>query len=247
MEPMETLAVRLWILEDDEQLCTLLQEQCQGMGWELQTFHTPRTLESALDNGSPDLLLLDQLLPEKLGTDVLGRLRQGGHRFPVLMLSALGAPSDRIMGLEAGADDYLGKPFLFRELQLRVERLLQNRPPTDQTQLPEDRAYRIGPLLFAPHQLQIHDSAGDPQRLTRGDAALLQTFCRHPGQVLSRAQLGKASGSLVDPRSSRSIDMRISRLRRLLSDLQNGEEVIESVRGQGYRLLSPVSIEPLHG
>lgn len=242
---MQHQAARLWILEDDEQLCTLLHEQCQSMGWDLETFQSPRTLERALGNQCPDLLLLDQMLPEKLGTDVLARLRQEGHRFPVLMLSALGAPSDRILGLEAGADDYLGKPFLFRELQLRVERLLRNRPPADQPQLPQDRGYLIGDLRFSPHQLQLWDTARQPQRLSRGDAALLQTFCRHPRQVLSRIQLGKASGSLVDPSQSRSIDMRVSRLRRLLCDLQNGEEAIESVRGQGYRLVSPVSVVAL--
>ncbi|MEB3266029.1 MAG: response regulator transcription factor [Cyanobacteriota bacterium] len=244
---MQHQAARLWILEDDEQLCTLLKEQCLTMGWELETFHTPRTLERALADQCPDLLLLDQLLPDKLGSEVLARLRQGGHRFPVLMLSALGAPSDRIHGLEAGADDYLGKPFLFRELQLRVERLLRNRPPVDQPQLPQDRGYQIGALLFSPHLLQLWDRTGEAHRLSRGDGALLQTFCRHPDQVLSRTQLGKASGSLVDPSQSRSIDMRVSRLRRLLSELQNGEEAIESVRGQGYRLVAPVSIVALDG
>ena len=117
---MESRPARLWILDDDEQLCDLLIQQCRTSGWQLDVFTHPRELHHTLANSCPDLLLLDQMLPEKLGTDVLESLRQDGHRFPVLMLSALGAPSDRILGLEHGADDYLGKPFLFRELQLRV-------------------------------------------------------------------------------------------------------------------------------
>ncbi|MFN9911333.1 MAG: response regulator, partial [Pirellulaceae bacterium] len=82
-------------------------------------------MERALLVCTPDLLLLDQMLPLKSGLDVLGGLRRQGHRFPILMLSALNAATDRIAGLELGADDYLGKPFVFRELQLRIERLLR--------------------------------------------------------------------------------------------------------------------------
>jgi len=116
--------VRLWILEDDSELCELLELRCAGQGWQLRAFHHPRTMEQALRDSEPDLLMLDQLLPLKCGTDVLTTLRRNGHGFPVLMLSALHGPSDRIAGLEAGADDYLGKPFVFRELQLRLSRLL---------------------------------------------------------------------------------------------------------------------------
>ena len=118
--------MNIWILDDDEAMCALLSRQCQKLNWHMQALHHPRQLPKALQEGRPDVLLLDQLLPEKHGLDVLASLQQAGRAFPVLILSALGAPSDRIAGLEAGADDYLSKPFHFRELQLRVERLLRH-------------------------------------------------------------------------------------------------------------------------
>jgi DNA-binding response OmpR family regulator len=117
--------MNIWILDDDEAMCSLLSRQSQKLDWHIHALHHPRQLPEALQDGQPDLLLLDQLLPEKHGLDVLAGLQQAGRAFPVLSLSALGAPSDRIAGLEAGADDYLSKPFHFRELQLRVERLLR--------------------------------------------------------------------------------------------------------------------------
>ncbi|MFM9111160.1 MAG: winged helix-turn-helix domain-containing protein, partial [Prochlorococcaceae cyanobacterium] len=119
---------------------------------------------------------------------------------------------------------------------------LEDVPP-----LPATQGIRIGELLFDPHQPTIRDAKGQHQRLTRGDTALLQALCRRPNQVLSRSDLGRASGSLVDPSQSRSIDMRMSRLRRLLSDLRDGQEAIVSVRGQGYQLILPVAIVGLDG
>jgi len=90
----------LWILEDDIALCSLIAEQCQRQHWQLQAFHHPRSLDAALAERSPDLLLLDQMLPEKCGTDILASLRNCNHRFPVLMISAMAAPSDRVLGLD---------------------------------------------------------------------------------------------------------------------------------------------------
>jgi len=114
----------IWILEDDEALCGLLRSRFDSIGWSSTSFHLPRSFEVELANGTPSLLLLDEMLPDRRGVDLLSGLRLQGHRFPVVMLSALQSPEDRIAGLEAGADDYLGKPFSFRELQLRIERLL---------------------------------------------------------------------------------------------------------------------------
>jgi len=97
----------IWILEDDIALCGLIAEQCQRQHWQLQAFHHPRSLDAALTERFPDLLLLDQMLPEKSGTDILTSLRNRDHRFPILMISAMAAPSDRVQGLESGADDYI--------------------------------------------------------------------------------------------------------------------------------------------
>jgi DNA-binding response OmpR family regulator len=154
------------------------------------------------------------------------------------MLSALGAPRDRIAGLEAGANDYLGKPFLFRELQLRVEQLLRSAAQAP-APLP-DQAWQLGELRLDPERLWLGHADGIGQELSRGDVALLQLLCNRAGEVVSRQELGQASGSLVDAQQSRSIDVRLSRLRRLLLELHPGDQMIETVRGQGYRLTAVV-------
>jgi DNA-binding response OmpR family regulator len=133
----------LWILEDDIGLCGLIAEQCQRQHWQLQAFHHPRSLDAALAERSPDLLLLDQMLPEKCGTDILASLRNRNHQFPVLMISAMGAPSDRVLGLESGADDYISKPFLFRELQLRIQNLIDRQPQVTPLPPPFDRVESV--------------------------------------------------------------------------------------------------------
>ena len=240
------------ILEDDADLCQLQR------GWQLESFHQPRAMERALLERAPDLLLLDQMLPLKSGLDVLAGLRRQGYRFPVLMLSALNAASDRIAGLEHGADDYLGKPFVFRELQLRVERLLraESRPMPSaqahqhQTAAPESpfpaNAFWISATLFEPSELSLRGPDGALLRLTRGDTALLVTLCRQPDAVVSRQTLARACGSLVDVSRSRTIDVRMSRLRRLLQELEPQATNLESCRGAGYRLTGVRAVPPNH-
>jgi len=227
----------LWILEDDIALCRLIAEQCDRQHWHLQAFHHPRSLETALAQRSPDLLLLDQMLPEKCGTDVLTSLRSRNHQFPVLMISAMGAPSDRVLGLESGADDYISKPFLFRELQLRIQKLMAKRP---QPQSLTPTVLRLANLRFQPGLQRIHSDRGEEIRLSRGENALLLAFCQQPEVVLSRQSLAQLTGSLVDPERSRTFDVRISRLRRLLRELTGGDDLIRPLRGEGYRLESPV-------
>ena len=226
---------RIWWLEDDVALCQLMQPTLEACGWRLRSFHTPHELEQELEHGLPSLLLLDQMLPEKPGTQLLTNLRQGGHRFPVLMISALGAPSDRIVGLEVGANDYLSKPFVPLELELRIEALLRS----NQLALPSTAAMghlRLGNLDLQPHSNCLQATSGQQSRLSRGDTALLLCFAQNPNQVLSRERLARATGTLVDPSKSRSLDVRLSKLRRVLHELSQGEVSIEAVRGQGYWL-----------
>ncbi|MFN9643944.1 MAG: response regulator [Cyanobacteriota bacterium] len=235
--------MKIWILDDDEAMCSLLKRQAQKLNWTLAAIHHPRDLSRALERDQPDLLLLDQLLPDKHGLDVLASLRRDGQAFPILILSALGAPSDRVSGLEAGADDYLSKPFDFRELQLRVERLLRHpyaEPPSPRTPSLPSGSFQLASLRFeADNQPALITPAGDTHRLSRGESALLHAFCRAQGSVLSRAQLLQATGSLVNPGQTRTIDVRISRLRRTLRDLA-GRELIQPERGLGYRLVAEV-------
>jgi len=132
---------------------------------------------------------------------VLDRLRQQGHRFPVLMLSALGAADERIEGLETGADDYMAKPFLWRELQLRLERLLDYRRDLTPQRPPEQR-FRINSVLFDPARLELVGPTGVTNSLSRGDASLLSFLCLSRGIAFEREQLCQATGSLVDATNS---------------------------------------------
>lgn len=215
-----------------------------GAGWLVRCFSHPRDLEAALECHTPDLLLLDQLLPQKPGTQVLARLRRAGHRFPVLMLSALGAPADRVQGLEMGADDYLAKPFLPRELQLRIHVLLRMAGRCSMA-LDQHYTYALGPLKFVPARHLVEAADGRCERLSRGEVAMLLAFCQAPELVLSREHLAQACGTLVDTSNSRTLDVRLSKLRRRLEGLISAEPdddslpvggLFESVRGRGYRL-----------
>jgi two-component system phosphate regulon response regulator OmpR len=230
----------IWILEDDQVLCSLLSERFDALGWRSRAFHRPRSLEQALGEESPSLLVLDEMLPERRGGDLLAGLRQQGHLFPVVMLSAMRTARDRIAGLEAGADDYLGKPFEFRELQLRIERLLGVSQAGNAAQIPPpaQECFQLGSLFFdVPHN-EIESADGTITRISRGDAAMLQALCRRPREVIGRQTLARMSGSLVNVSQSRSIDVRLGRLRRLLKELLPEEQdLIEAYRGQGYRLM----------
>ncbi len=237
-------AARVWVVDDDRELLALLEERFGSCGWQTRSFEDGAALDEALSQDMPHVLVLDRLLPGQSGTHLLERLRRQGHRFPVLMLSALGTADERIEGLETGADDYLAKPFLWRELQLRLERLLDYRRELT-PQRPPEQIFRINSVLFDPGRLELQGPSGAVSNLSRGDASLLSFFCLSPGIAFEREQLCQATGSLVDAQNSRSIDVRISKLRKLLNSCKRGSgRMIEAVRGRGYRLNAEVQIEP---
>lgn len=231
---------RIWWLEDDRQLCELLQARLEACRWRLSLFHRVADLAAALKLDEPDLLMLDRMLPGANGMDVLQQLRLDGYDFPVLILSALGSADERIEGLVVGANDYLPKPFRFRELIWRIERLLLARPPRLMQPSARRGVVPLGPLTLEPALYCLRDGSGAEVPLSRGDMALLMALVQVPGAVLSREQLAQATGSLVDASTSRTLDVRLSRLRRKLRQLSGGVVGIETVRGRGYRLTLPV-------
>lgn len=235
---------RVWLVDDDSDLLALLERRIQGCGWQSRGFVGGAELEQALQDETPHVLVLDRLLPEQSGMHLLQRLRLQGYRFPVLILSALGSADARIEGLEIGADDYMAKPFLWRELELRLQRLLDlGFSPT--ISKPDGIAYTFNSLQFTPSTLELSGPSGNGQILSRGDATLLETFCRSPQIILERADLLRSTGSLVDATNSRSLDVRISKLRSLLNHCAPGTGLlIEAVRGRGYRLNANVEAMP---
>jgi DNA-binding response OmpR family regulator len=229
----------IWWLEDDRELCRLLVDRLRACGWRLTLFRKVEALLAALKRDEPDLLLLDRMLPGANGMDLLLQLRSLNHHFPVLILSGMGEPNQRIEGLATGANDYLCKPFRLRELLWRIERLLQTTHPSLMRPSSQEGVIPLGPLTLEPTQGCLRNAAGSALELSRGDCALLLGFLQAPEAVLSREQLARASGSLVNLATSRTLDVRLSRLRRHLLDLSEGRVSIEAVRGQGYRLTLP--------
>ncbi len=226
----------LWWLDDDIDLCRQMVPRLRSSGWQVRTFHRPEPMLAALQDGRPDLLVLDQRLPDHLGTDLLHDLRQAGQSFPVLMLSAMGAAADRIHGLEQGAQDYLVKPFHAREMLLRCEQLLRISQHLAVSPSQQEQQIVLGEVAFRPHEGSLRKAGAPCVTLSRGERILLLALCRAPGRVLTREQLALASGSLTPVSSSRSIDMRLSRLRRLLEQASGGSLQIETVRAHGYAL-----------
>jgi len=140
----------LWWLDDDIDLCRQMVPRLRRSGWQVRTFHRPEQMLAALQDGRPDLLVLDQRLPDHLGTQLLHDLRRAGQSFPVLMLSAMGSAADRIHGLEQGAQDYLVKPFHAREMLLRCEQLLRISQHLAVSHRSRNSRLRSGRWRFAP-------------------------------------------------------------------------------------------------
>lgn len=233
----------LWMLDDDVELCRMIETYFERLGWTFRSFHAARDFEFALLESSPEAAIVDLMLPGKTGLELVQSLQVSGFHFPVLMLSAMGSPSDRVVGLEAGANDYLAKPFLCRELQLRIVKMLDIRRRDATASLPLRPAaarYQWERLVFEVGSRRL--VSGDLcEPLSRGDAALLEALCTAGGPI-SRQALLRATGSLVETSESRTIDVRIFRLRGLLKKLNDGEDLIRSVRGRGYQIAQPPAL-----
>jgi len=218
---------KLAIIDDDQEILTLLDEYLAKNGFEVEGFADGESFLSR-DETEFSLLILDIGLPGIDGLEICRRLRQKSS-IPIIMLTAASDDLDRILGLELGADDYLGKPFNPRELLARIKALLR-RTHTDSEDEISDGQIEIN---YAARKASI---VGIELELTGAEFDLLCVFHKNLGTVLSRNEIGELlHGRRIDP-LDRSIDTNVSRLRQKLSDHFEGE-IIQSVRGKGYVLL----------
>jgi two-component system, OmpR family, phosphate regulon response regulator OmpR len=219
------------VVDDDARLRALLSRYLAGEGFRVTTAETVSDARAKLRVVHPDILVLDVMMPGESGLTLTESLRQEqGHELPVLLLTARGTPEDRIAGFEAGADDYLGKPFEPRELVLRIRALLRRAPPApDAARGP----VRLGPLRFDVERGELTGSDGGV-RLTGGEAALLAALARKPNEVLSREDIAAALG--MDEAGERAIDVQVTRLRRKLEADPREPRFLHTVRGRGYVL-----------
>lgn len=218
--------MRILLIEDSARLRELLCEAIRKAGWKIDAFGTSQEGRLALGGADYDLLLLDLGLPDEDGIDVLKSLRSARVQMPVLVLTARGAIDERIAGLDAGADDYLAKPFHNGELIARIRALMRRAPHTT-----------MPTLEFADLKLDLASRrvtcAGAEVALAPSEKDLLELLMRNGGKVVSKGKIEHAFSEFGDERSSNAVELAISRLRKKLEGHPTGS-LIETVRGIGY-------------
>lgn len=226
---------RLIVVDDDGRIRDLLRRYLSQEGFEVLLAEDARALDRLLLRDHADLIVLDLMLPGEDGLSVCRRLRARQDTTPIIMLTAKGDDVDRIVGLEIGADDYLAKPFNPRELLARVNAVLRRRPAREAPGAPAPLGEKVhfGPFEFDLALRQL-TRGGDALALTTGEFAMLKALVRHPRQPLSRDKLAQlARGREFEP-FDRSLDVQISRLRKILEHDPAQPRFIQTVWGVGY-------------
>lgn len=215
------------IIDDDDELNTLLTEYLGRFGFKVSAATHPMQGLRALKSHTPDVVVLDVMLPELDGFALCRKIRETSH-VPILMLTARGDVMDRILGLELGADDYLGKPFEPRELVARISAILRRAAAKPAADL-----LRLGALElnFASLTAALR---GENLLLTTAEFALLELLVKARGRVLSREQMMEATRGVDGDSFDRSIDVLVSRLRHKLEDDPKEPRYIKTVWGRGY-------------
>ncbi len=219
---------RILVIEDEQDLGSLLEYNLRADGHEPEVVRSGAAGVARARASRPDLVLLDLMLPDVSGTEVARLLREGdGRHTPIIMVTARGEESDRVKGLEIGADDYVVKPFSVKELLLRVKAVLRRRADAPGP----SRLGAHGIELDADrHEVKVH---GEVVVLTALEFKLLRTFLERPGRIQSRETLLADVWGITAEVTTRTVDTHIKRLREKLG---RGGDAIETVRGVGYKL-----------
>lgn len=228
------------IVDDDVEIRTLLADYLEKNGLRTGTAADGRAMWRALDAARFDLIVLDLMLPGEDGLTLCRTLRAKSD-IPVIMLTARGEETDRIVGLEMGADDYLAKPFSARELLARIKVVLRRTRSLPGNLRPDEaREIRFGEWRLDTVHRHLVSATEVVVALSGAEFRLLRAFLAHPNRVLNRDQLMELTlGKEADP-LDRSIDLQVSRLRHRLGDDPREPHLIKTVRGEGYVLAVPV-------
>tara|TARA_Y100000766_G_scaffold37656_1_gene27435 strand:- start:98 stop:808 length:711 start_codon:yes stop_codon:yes gene_type:complete len=224
----------IWVVDDDPELRQMVGTYLIDQGYDVRCLCDVKQLEARLEFQRPDLVVLDLMLPGDDGLTALRRLRDAGDDLPVVMLTARGDGVDRIIGLEQGADDYLGKPFLPRELTARIEAVLRRR-----SSIPAGTPLADGAqVIFGDNQLDLAARTlvrnGATQVITSGEFSLLAAFVQHPHRPLSRERLIELARGPESDTDSRSMDVQVSRVRKLIEQDPSRPRYLQTVWGYGY-------------
>ncbi len=226
---------KLLVVDDDPKLRELLRRYLSENGFEVSVAQDAPAMNRLMQRERFELIVLDLMLPGEDGLSIVRRLRGANDRTPIVVLTAKGDDVDRIVGLELGADDYLGKPFNPRELLARIHAVLRRQPPPELPGAPsaEPIEVRFGPfrLNLATRQLSRD---GEPVPLTTGEFAVLKVLVQHARTPLTREKLMSLARGREYGAYDRSLDVQVSRLRRLIETDPQQPRLIQTVWGVGY-------------
>lgn len=218
------------VVDDDTRLRSLLQRFLRESGFYVSSAKNAADARMMLENYRFDLLILDIMMPEESGLEFLQKFRRESN-LPVILLTAMGETSDRIAGLEIGADDYLPKPFEPKELVLRIKNIFK-RTPIEKGAEPE--LFDLGLCLYDIIKKELTTKQGGIIHITPVEQSLLGVLCQKAGQVFSREKLAEILGAGQSPRS---IDVQITRLRKKIEKDSKNPRYLQTIRGKGYMLL----------
>lgn len=228
--------MRVLFIEDNAKLGEATRKSLTRAGFSVDLFKTPEDGWHAWQVAPYDVAILDIMLARQSGLDLLARVRAAGISTPVLLLTALGSVRERVRGLDAGADDYLVKPFAMEELVARLKALGRRPLPL------AEEVIRYGDVVYdiASRELAVGDGRAS---LSRGESIVLECFLRTPNRVITKAQLGESLHSLEQDYTDNSIHVHIHRVRSKLADL--GASVsIRTLRGLGYMAMATPEKRP---
>lgn len=232
---MENNSIRILVCDDELDVREMVREYLMKRGFKVSTAGNGNELRAILSSGGIDLVILDINMPGEDGLSVLRSLRPD-NQIPVVMLTAAGEVVDRIIGLEMGADDYLGKPVDLRELEARIKAVLRRKDSANSTSenTSSGDTAQFGDYVLHIEAAKLMSDDGTEMQLTAMEFNLLKAFAANRGRVLNRDQiLEQAHDRTWDP-FDRSIDIRISRLRRKIEKIPEKPTIIKTVRGIGY-------------
>ncbi len=227
----ESEKLHILVIDDDPRLRRLLQRYLSENGFRISGADSAQEARRMLEFLQPDALVLDVTMPGEDGLQLTHSLREEGKDMPIILLTARGEPEDRIAGLEAGADDYLGKPFEPKELLLRLK--IQLRRLIQPIIVDNIRLIRLGNMEFDPVRNLLSDKNGIIH-LTGGEIALLRILAAQPNEILSREEIVQKIG--MEEIGERAVDVQITRLRRRIEVDPKQPQFLHTVRGKGYVL-----------
>jgi two-component system phosphate regulon response regulator OmpR len=233
MDPAMTQKARIAVCDDDLAITTMLAEFLRDEGYAVETANDAASLRLLVPRFRPDLVICDFKMPGEDGLSLTRWMHSEGH-CAVMMLTAMGSTTDRVLGLEMGADDYVVKPFELVELRSRIKAVLRRTMSAAAASGRPLNRVRIGRCVLDIEQKALFDENGERVSLTAMEFDLLHTFAKHPRRPLNRDQLLEmAHHQKWDP-FDRSIDNRIARLRKKVERNPAKPEILKTVHGEGY-------------